>query len=42
MLFIAIPLIDKNNSKVGELDKLMEYKDAKSTHYNPHLQITNK
>ena len=42
MLFIAIPISDKNNSKVGELEKLLEYKAASKTHYNnssPRLPI---
>jgi hypothetical protein len=41
-LLKAIPLTDNSNSKVGELEKLIEYKAAKRTHYNnssPKLTI---
>jgi hypothetical protein len=37
MLFIAIPIIDKNNSKVGELEKLLEYKDIRKLIIITHL-----
>jgi hypothetical protein len=42
MFLIAISLIDKNNSIVGDPEKLLEYRYAKRTHHNnssPKLTI---